>query len=99
MKYYHATDARNLSSILDEGIKPGIDGAVYLTTTPQDALKFMVIRGTVDIVVFEVNLLRKWVEESFDHNANFFKCKAYYYDGTISAEKITDAWKYDLRKQ
>lgn len=96
MKYYHATKTENLDSILEQGIKPGCDGAVYLTITPQDALKFMLIRGITDVIVLEVNLLQSWVEESFDHNQAFFKCRAYCYYGTIPSEKITNILKYDL---
>lgn len=98
MKYYHATELKNLGNILVEGIKPGIDGVVYLTTAPEDALKFLAIRGIQDIVVFEVKLLQSWVEESFDHNQAFFKCRAYCYYGTIQPEKISNVWQYDLKK-
>lgn len=83
MKYYHATDVNNVSSILAEGIKPGYDGVVYLCKTPEDACKFMKVRGYNEAAVFEVELDSNEVEESFDHSQAFFRCKAYMYPWTI----------------
>lgn len=83
MKYYHATDVKNIGSIIAEGIKPGYDGVVYLCETPEDSLKFMLVHGYHEAAVFEVELDSSEVEESFDHSQAFFKCKAYMYPGTI----------------
>ena len=94
MKYYHATDIKNMISITLEGIKTEIDGCVYLTKTKEDAVKFIAIRTNNDIIVFEVELNENNVKESYDHNEKFFKCKAYYYDKDITPDKITNAWKF-----
>ncbi len=94
MKYYHATDIKNTISILDNGIKTGIDGCVYLTKTKEDAVKFIALRTDNDIIVFEVELNEKKVKESYDHSEKFFKCKAYYYSKDIPVNKIRDAWKF-----
>lgn len=95
MKFYHATALKNMSSITDDGvIHKGIDGCVYLTTDPLDALKFIYIRGIKEIAVFEVELKKKLVKESFDHSQRFFQCNAYYYEGDI--HNITGLSTYDL---
>ncbi len=94
MKYYHATDINNMINIVYEGIKTGIDGCVYLAKTKEDAMKFIAIRTNNDIIVFEVELNENNVEESYDHNEQFFKCKAYYYSDNIPKEKITGAFKF-----
>ena len=63
MKYYHATGVENSGKILVEGLKAGIDGGVYLCEKPEDAMKFLYIRGITTIDIYEVtriirNLLR-----------------------------------------
>ena len=84
-----------MNSIIDDGvIRKGIDGCVYLTTHPLDALKFIYIRGIKEIAVFEVELKKKLIKESFDHSEKFFQCKAYYYDDDIHT--ITGLSTYDL---
>ena len=95
-KYYHATDFENLIPILDEGLKVGPDGIVYLTETPEDALKFVMLRGLKSILVIEVEVEEGKVEEQFDHNYNFFKCKAYGHDGDICTGQCTNFTKYEL---
>lgn len=38
--YYHATPYENLESILENGIKRGVDGVVYLTEGRDEAMRF-----------------------------------------------------------
>lgn len=77
--YYHATPFENLESIMDQGIRKSRDGVVYLTEKPEEATRFVVIRGYVDILVCEVQVKEDLVEETFDHSEVFFKCRAYGY--------------------
>lgn len=52
MRYlYHATEFKNVKSILANGIKPSVDGVVYMTENPIDCAKFLAIRGIRDIIV------------------------------------------------
>lgn len=92
--YYHATDYKNLGSILEKGILKGYDGFVYLTTSPIDATKFLTIRGCDDILVCKVALEEDLIEESFDHNEKFFRCKAYMYGEDISTDEIINLIRY-----
>lgn len=94
--YYHATSIYNLGGILDKGIKVGTDRVVYLCKTPRDALKFMYIRGIKNILVCEVKVNDRYIEESFDHNEGIFKCKAYTYSKDIKADEIVNYTKYEL---
>lgn len=96
---YHATDYNNLIPILEQGLKPGCDGVVYLAETPEDALKFVCVRGYKSIVTLQVKIYKKdeyKIQETFDHNYNFFKCRAFGYNGTISPNNIIPLMKYDL---
>jgi hypothetical protein len=96
-KYYHATPFENLESILDQGIcrKYGYDGVIYLTEKPEEAARFVAIRGYVDILVCEVEVEEYMVEESFDHSEAFFKCRAYgYSEKDIMPDEITNYIKY-----
>lgn len=98
-KYYHATPSKNLLSIIREGIKAGCDGVVYLAKTKEDALKFVCIRcfaNSENIVVLEVELPEDKVFETFDHNQQFFKCKAYGYTGNIPEKAIQNIWEYRI---
>lgn len=95
MKYYHGTTEENaLSIIKDKTIYTGYDKCVYLCSTPQDCIKFLSIRGVDSVYVFEVDIPEHVsVQESFDHNENFFKCKAYYIDRNIPEDWIVDSVK------
>lgn len=95
MKYYHATSEYAFNKIIKEGIKPGIDGVVYLADSKENALKFISFRLINEpIYVLEVELNENEVEETFDHSYKFFKCKAYGYAKNIPFNKITNAWKF-----
>ena len=92
MRYmYHATPYENASSILNNGIRPGATGAVYMCEHPNEAIRFLIPRQPASIAVFKIKILKKdeqYIKESFDHNIDFFKCRAFGYVGTIPTEKI-----------
>ena len=96
--YYHATPFENLESIMvkDQEIRKGCDGVVYLTEKPNDAVKFLVIRGYTKILVIGVNLEEDMVSESFDHSEAFFKCKAYMYPENISIDCFTTVQTFEF---
>lgn len=94
-KMYHATKLSNFWSILDNGLKPGVDGIVYLAETREDALKFISIRTFNEpVLVLEVEVDETDIQETFDHSYSFFQCRAFGYPETIPCEQITNAWKY-----
>lgn len=95
--FYHATYYDNMGYIIRGGLKPGTDGLIYLTDSPEAAIKFACFMDrTKQIVTVNVHIpnaeLAK-VEESHDHDESFFKCKAYAYESAIPA-KWLGAWKY-----
>lgn len=94
--YYHATPFENLESIMDQGLHRGCDGVVYLTEKPEDAAKFVAIRGCRKILVLGIEFEEHMVNESFDHSQMFFKCKAYAYEDDIPADEITEFIRYEL---
>lgn len=97
-KYYHATPMRNLVSILDNGLKVGCDGITYLAETKEDAYKFVVLRcWGEEILVIEVELDENKVEETFDHNPNFFKCRAFGYPTLITPDEMTNFFKFERK--
>lgn len=85
--YYHATDMKNLGSIMETGIKPSrFDGHVYLADSYENAIKFVMFRGYKDILVLPCKVISTC--ESSDHSYDFFKCKAYMYYGIIKPSDI-----------
>lgn len=98
--YYHATPFENLESIMvDQVIRKGCDGVVYLAEKPEDAAKFLVVRGHRKILVLGVDIEEDMVSESFDHSEAFFKCKAFTYPEDISLDCFESAKTYDLDEQ
>lgn len=94
-RYYHATPFENFESIARQGIfKSKYDGVVYLTEKPEEAARFLAIRLCREILVCEVEVEEYLVEEMFDHNQEFFKCRAYGYKGDIEPDAITDYLRY-----
>lgn len=96
-KYYHATATKNVESIIEDGaIYTGIDGIVYLAESAEEALRFCVIRLMGEpITVFEISGLdESKVFETFDHNPNFFKCKAFGYPEDITLDKVSNVLNY-----
>lgn len=68
-KYYHAATPETIEKIIADGVvKRGWDGCVYLCEKPQDAAKFVAIRGHDEVAVIEVILPANKVKESFDHS-------------------------------
>ena len=102
MRYmYHATPKENLNSILEHGLRPGIDGCVYLCEQPKEAIRFLLVKQPEVIVVFEIAISDEdeaRIKESFDHSFEFFQCRAYGYNGTIPKEKIIDYEMYGKNK-
>lgn len=95
--YYHATPFENLGSIFKKGILKGCDGVVYLTEKPEEAARFVAIRGYKKILVIEVEVEDYLVKETFDHSEMFFKCKAYSYPYNISIDEFGDNIRtYDI---
>ena len=92
---YHATPYENLISILDNGIRTGIDNVVYLTEKPEDAVKFLAVRLVEKILVCEVLVEESELLESYDHNERFFGCKVYMVNHSISSDDITDYLLYE----
>ena len=88
--YYHATPFENIGSIFKKGILRGCDGVVYLTEKPEEAMRFLMIRGYKKVLVIEVELEDDMVEESFDHSRIFFDCRAFAYPYDISVDEFGD---------
>lgn len=90
--YYHATDVNNLASILNTGLEArNPENIVYMTEKPDDALKFVALRFYPEILVVKIKIPKKLehkVIETFDHNPNFFKCRAFGYQGDIPTSMI-----------
>lgn len=99
---YHATDMKNLASILDNGlIANNFEGIVYLAEKPEDALKFVVLRCYDEIVLLKVKIYKKdegKLIETFDHNPRIFKCRAFGFMGNIPSSNIEPYMKYDTRE-
>lgn len=98
-RYYHATDYKNINSIFAEGIKPGCDGVIYLCEDPVHAANFVALRGIFKIAVFELELDDSEVEETFDHNARFFKCKAYGLNRTYPIDNNSRILVYHVKEE
>lgn len=63
-KYYHAATPETMEKIIADGVvKRGWDGCVYLCEKPQDAAKFVAIRGHDEVAVIEVILPANKVKE------------------------------------
>jgi len=92
--YYHATPYENLESIMSKGLLKGYDGVIYLTEKPEEAARFVAIRGYHKILVIGIEIEEDKVEESFDHSQVFFKCRAYMYSEDIEPDKLTYLYKY-----
>lgn len=100
MQYlYHATPYNNLINILNEGIKPSLEGYSYLTEKPEQAVMFLAIRGIKEILVVKIKILKEDEQniiETFDHSASFFKCRCFGHIGVIKTSRIKEYYKYEL---
>ena len=97
-KYYHATSYDNLSSIMSNGLKTSMEGIVYMTENPTDAVKFVALRSIPKILVVEIKTLKKHeydIIETTDHNYSFFGCESYGYVGHIDSSMITNYLLFD----
>lgn len=77
--------------------KRGWDGCVYLCEKPQDAAKFVAIRGHDEVAVIEVILPANKVKESFDHSVQFFQCKAFMYEEDIKVRPNAEVVEYSFK--
>lgn len=73
MKLYHATSRKNKGNISEQGLKRGGYGVVFLAESLELAKGFMVLYGEFDMIVYETDLPKDKVEESFDHNETLIK--------------------------
>jgi RNA:NAD 2'-phosphotransferase (TPT1/KptA family) len=95
--YYHATPAENYFDILKEGISPGIDGLVHLTTTPARAVSFVRLNRQVKkIGVLVVNLDESAVEPFSDGLMS--GAEHYVYEGPITPDRLTYIAQWWLNK-
>ena len=95
---YHATDYKNLGSILVNGLNKSIEGGVYLADSSINAIKFTAMRGMEEILVLEVSMNKLdsgLLEEAFDHDENIFGCKAWVYLDSIGAKHVVNYIKFD----
>lgn len=88
MILWHATQKNNVFPIQMEGLRAGFDGFVYFTDSPEHALRFLNHGQTEEIAVIPVDLDPEEVEESFDHNEEYFGCKAWIHEGDIPKDRI-----------
>ena len=91
---YHATDFINLPSIMEKGLFTGCDGVIYLCEKPEESLRFIFLHGIKEVLVVKVLIEEKMLEESFDHNEQYFGCKAYTYGQNIGLDEIDSFLKY-----
>lgn len=97
-KYYHAATPETMEKIIADGVvKRGWDGCVYLCEKPQDAAKFVAIRGHDEVAVIEVILPANKVKESFDHSVQFFQCKAFMYEEDIKVRQNAEVVEYSFK--
>lgn len=95
--YYHATPAENLTKIIEAGeIKTGSENLTYLCEKPQEAALFVALRGYKKIYVLGMDLPENEVQESFDHNLNYFPFRAFYTQKNIPYSAVTEVREYDL---
>lgn len=98
-KFYHATTNEKLSKILKEGLRAdlNIEGIVYLCERPEDAAKFLLVRGYKDCIVLECELDERELEEQFDHSQSFFKCKCWGLSRNVKPDEFTmEVRRYEL---
>ena len=97
-KYYLAGSPERLVMIIADGVeKRGCVGCVYLCEKPQDAAKFVAIRGHDEVAVIEVILPANKVKESFDHSVQFFQCKAFMYEEDIKVRSNAEVVEYSFK--
>lgn len=96
-KFYHATTNEKLFAILEKGLRAdlNVEGIVYLCEKPEDAAKFLLVRGCKDFVVLECELDEREVEEQFDHSQSFFRCRCWGLPRNVKPDEFTTkVWHY-----
>lgn len=100
-KYYHACTPEVWDKIQESGfVKKSWDGCIYLCTAAEEAARFIALRliGSEDktIIVLEFdNLDESKIEEVFDHNENFWKCRCWGYLDDIPLWELDSVWEYE----
>lgn len=99
-KYYHATSKWAMYNIIRSGvIRTGALGAICFCEKPEDAMKFVAIRGYEEVDVIEFELPEEKVKESFDHSFEFWGCRAFTYDKDIVLKGNENVFRYRQKKQ
>jgi hypothetical protein len=74
-KLYHATFPENADKICAEGIKPGIDGLVYMCESVDSTIPFLALRGADRLTVIEITTAAldiNKIDIGMDHSPAFF---------------------------
>lgn len=102
--YYHACKESTWQKILDSGeVRKSWDGCVYLCKAPEEAARFIALRlmfeeeKTIIVLEFEDTLDESKIEEVFDHNESFWKCRCWGYLDNIPTYDITNVYEYEAR--
>nr|DAJ00185.1 MAG TPA: S/T protein kinase PknG from/T protein kinase, PknG, transferase [Caudoviricetes sp.] len=99
-KYYHATGKLLMNSIIHNGvIRTGTFGEIYFCEKPEDAMKFVAIRGYEEVDVIEFELPEEKVKESFDHSFEFWGCRVFTYDENIVLKGNENVIRYGKKEQ
>ena len=101
-EYYHACTPKAWESILADGmVRKSWDGCVYLCKAPDEAARFVALRllgtGERDITVLEFDGLEESkIEEVFDHNEAFWKCRCWGYFDDIPVSGVSGVYDYEI---
>lgn len=101
-QYYHACTPETWDKIMASGeVRKSWDGCVYLCTSPDEAARFVALRlmGTGDntIIVLEFDDLDESnIEEVFDHNPNFWRCRCWGYFDNIPLYEVGNVYEYTV---
>ncbi len=99
MILYHVTAYENVNSIMVYGLHVSrLEKAVFLADNNAGALMFGIMRCYPKIVVMEVHIPKDKehkLTESFDHSAEFFKCRAFMYLDNIPPEWLSNFMLYE----
>lgn len=94
-KYYHAASKWTMYNIIHSGvIRTGTLGDIYFCEKPEDAMKFVAIRGYEEVDVIEFELPEEKAKESFDHSFEFWKCRVFTYDKNIVLKGNENVFRY-----
>ena len=98
MILYHMSPAKNLDSIMENGIRKGSMGCVFACDNPGDCLKFAITHFVDNAVIFAFFAKKQDVVESFDHNITYFQCKCYSVLKDVNPSKIINYTLYDVEE-